>query len=286
VILIAVMLSGRTAEIAAFWAIFAFALLFTFSTFKSDQIKKSFIKLYSGMSSTGLSLAKVVPLLVCANIIVSLVSLTGIGVNAAESIISLGGKSIMLALLLSSVVVTILGMGLPTPAAYLLGAAVLAPSLISLGLHPIAAHMFIFYYAVLSAITPPVCAAVYVAAGIADSTWLKSAWVSLKLTLTAFIIPFIFVSDISLLAIGTISQIAWTLVYTSIATITSSAGMMGYLFGRLRIPFRIVLLLAAGLCLTASPIYFFAGLGTVILICFYQKYGKNILPLRSRQESI
>lgn len=286
ILLIAVMLAGRTAESAAFWAIFAFAFLFTFSTLKWDGIKKGFVKLYSGMSSTGLSLAKVVPLLVCANIIVSLVSLTGIGVNAAESIMSLGGKSITLALLLSALVVTILGMGVPTPAAYLLGAAVLAPSLISLGLHPIAAHMFIFYYAVLSAITPPVCAAVYVAAGIADSNWLKSAWVSIKLTLIAFILPFIFVSNTSLLALGTMSQIAWSLAYTSIGTIMLSAGLMGYIFGRLAIPSRIALLLAAVLCLMASPVYVFTGTGIGVSIGLYQKYGKNILTREPRGERI
>ncbi|MCG7852974.1 MAG: TRAP transporter fused permease subunit [Methanosarcinaceae archaeon] len=283
IILIVLMLSGRTAESSAFWAIFVFAFLFTFSTFKWDGIKKRFVKFYSGMSSTGLSLAKVVPLLICANIIVSLVSLTGIGVTAAESIISLGGKSVTLALLLSALVTIILGMGVPTPAAYLLGAAVLAPSLISLGLHPIASHMFIFYYAVISAITPPVCAAVYVAAGIADSNWLKSAGVSIKLTLVAFVIPFIFISNTSLLTLGTNSQIAWSLVSISIATIMISGVLMGYFFwGRLGIPSRIALLLASVLCFMASPIYVFTGMGIGVFICLYHKYRKNVLPSKLR----
>jgi len=287
IILIAMMLSGRTAESSAFWAILAFAFLFTFSTFKWDGIKKRLVKLYSGMSSTGLSLAKVVPLLVCANIIVSLVSLTGIGVTAAESILSVGKNSLPLALLLSAVVVVILGMGVPTPAAYLLGASVLAPSLISLGLRPIASHMFIFYYATLSAITPPVCAAVYVAAGIADSNWVKTAWVSIKLTSVSFVIPFLFVSNTSLLTLGKNSQILWSFAAASIGTIMISGGLMGYFFGRLGIPSRIALLLASVLCLIASPLYVFIGMGIGVFIGLYQrKYKKNVLPRKPREEFI
>lgn len=285
IILVAMMLSGRTAETSAFWSIFTFTLLFVFATFKPIEIQQRFIKLYSGISSVGLSLVKVVPLLVCANVIVSLISLTGIGVNASEFIMSISGQSVLLALLLAAFVTLMLGMGIPTPAAYLLGASVLAPSLVSLGYHPVACHMFIFYFAILSALTPPVCAGVYVAAGIAGGDWLKTAWISIRLGLITYILPFIFLTNISLLSLGTTWQVIWAVLTASIGAVMISGGTMGYFFGKPSIPIRVLLVLAAVLCFKYSYIYSFAGLGIGLCIFFYQKW-KKALFYKVREEAI
>jgi len=286
IILVAMMLSGRTAETSAFWAIFTFTILFVFATFEPAEIRRRLFKLYSGMSRIGFSLIKVVPLLVCANIIVSLISLTGIGVNASELIMSISGQSVILALLLAAFVTLMLGMGIPTPAAYLLGASVLAPSLVSLGYHPVACHMFIFYFAILSALTPPVCAGVYVAAGIAGGDWLKTALVSIRLGLITYILPFIFLTNVSLLSLGTTWQVIWAVLTASIGAVMISGGTMGYFFGKLNVLIRLFLILAAVLCFKYSYVYSFSGLGIGLCIFFYQKFRKGFFLYGTREESI
>ncbi len=285
IILVALMLSGRTPETSAFWAIFAFTVLFIFATLAPVEIRQRFIKLYSGISRIGLSLVKVVPLLVCANVIVSLISLTGIGVNASELIMSISGQSVILALLLAALVTLMLGMGIPTPAAYLLGASVLAPSLVSLGYHPVACHMFIFYFAILSALTPPVCAGVYVAAGIAGGDWIKTAWLAIRLGLITYILPFIFLTNISLLSLGTTWQVLWAVLTASIGAVMISGGTMGYFFGKPGIAIRLLLVLAAVLCFKYSYLYSFTGIGMGLCIVFYQKWKKG-LPYKAREQPI
>ncbi len=271
IILLTLMFKGRTPESAAFWAIFAFAIFYTFSTFDREGIKARAIKFISGMYDIGLSLVKVVPLLVCANIIVSLISLTGIGVNISELLISISGDNIVMALVLAGLVTMVMGMGIPTPAAYLLGASVIAPSLVAMGFEPIACHMFIFYYAILSALTPPVCAGVYVAAGIARADWLKTAWVAIRLGIVKYILPFIFIYNLSILSIGTRTEVISSLFMASVGAYMISAGTMGYFLGNLNWIARGITFIGALLCFTCSPIK--AGIGLVLCIgvAVYQK---------------
>ena len=286
IVLLSLMLSGRTAETSSFWAILIFTILFLFSTFRLDEIKTKFLTLYRGLSKIGLSLAKVVPLLVCANVIVSLISLTGIGVNASECIMSISGQSVIMALLLAALVTMMLGMGIPTPAAYLLGASVLAPSLISLGFNNIASHMFIFYFAILSALTPPVCAGVYVAAGIAGGDWLKTAWVAMRLGLIKYVLPFIFLTNVSLLALGTKWQIAWSLVTASMGAVMISGGTMGYFFGKLGIPVRIMLVVGAVLCFKYSYVYSLSGIAIGVSVFLFQKLSGRGLPGKLEEHAV
>ena len=271
ILLITLMLQGRTPETAAFWAIAVLSILYTFSTLKVSEIKKRLYRLIAGMDTVGRSLIKVVPLLVCANIIVSLITLTGIGVNISETIIGLSGSHCYLALGLAAIVALVLGMGVPTPAAYLLGAAVVAPSLIDMGFEPIASHMFVFYFAILSVLTPPVCPGVYVAAGIANADWLKTAWVAVRLAIVKYILPFMFILNTSLLMLGPTSNIIWSVATATMGVYMIAAGTMGYLFENLGIFMRIVLVAGALLCFSNDPVKI--GVGIIFGVCVfaYQK---------------
>jgi len=290
-LLITLMLKGRTPETSAFWAIAVLSILYIFSTLKISEIKKRTYRLIAGMDTVGRSLIKVVPLLVCANIIVSLITLTGIGVNISETIIGLSGSHCYLALGLAAIVALVLGMGVPTPAAYLLGAAVVAPSLIDMGFEPIASHMFVFYFAILSVLTPPVCPGVYVAAGIANADWLKTAWVAVRLAIVKYILPFMFILNTSLLLLGSTSKIIWSVITATIGVYMIAAGTMGYLFENLGIFMRIVLVAGALLCFTSDPVKVCIGIIFGVCVFAYQKivskqHEKNNKALRGLQGRI
>jgi len=282
ILLIVLMFQGRTPETAVFWAIAALSILYVFSSFKFSEIKERGLKLVAGMDAVGKSLIKVIPLLICANIIVSLITLTGIGVNISEIIIGLSGNHAFLALGCAAIVALMLGMGVPTPAAYLLGAAVVAPSLISMGFEPIAAHMFVFYFAILSVLTPPVCPGVYIAAGIADADWLAAAWVSVRLAIVKYILPFMFILNTSFLLIGPPAKIIWSVFTATVGVYMIAAGTMGYFIKNLGLISRMAMIAGAFLCFFNHPIYFGIGCFLCGMVYWHQK-GKFHWPQKAHK---
>ncbi|MGE5253983.1 MAG: TRAP transporter permease [Planctomycetaceae bacterium] len=271
VILLGMLLQGYTPETSAFWAIGAAVVLYLLSVGHSGEMRNRIRRLFKGMEDAGRSMIKVVPLLVCANIIISLINITGIGVKLSEFIIAIAGEYTFLALMLAAVVTLILGMGVPTTAAYLLAAAVIAPSLKNMGFEPIAVHLFIFYFAILSAITPPVCAAIYVGAGIAQGDWVKTAWIAMRLALVEYIVPFIFIYNNSLLFLGPTGTILLSLVTATIGVSMIGCATMGYLSGPMNPFMRMVLLIASTMCITPGIRSDAAGLGILALVYAYQK---------------
>lgn len=277
-ILLGFLLQGYTPETSAFWAILSAVILFLFSTFHAAEVKMRWIRLLKGMEDAGRSMIKVVPLLVCANIIISLINITGIGVKLSEFILSVAGQNEFLALILAAAVTLILGMGVPTTAAYLLAAAVIAPSLKMMGFEAIAVHMFIFYFAILSAITPPVCAAIYVGAGIAQSDWVKTAWIAMRLALVEYMIPFIFIYNTSLLLLGPTETIIFSFITATIGVSMIGCATMGYLSGPLNLFMRLAILGGSTMCITPGLRSDMAGLGILALVYAYQR-----IQVRKRQ---
>ena len=137
-----------------------------------------------------------------AGIIVGVIALTGVGGRLSGVLSALAGQSQFLALFFAMCVAIILGMGMPTTAAYAVAASVIAPGLIRLGIEPLTAHFFIFYYAVMSAITPPVALAAYAGAAIAQSDPMRTSVESFKIGLAAFVVPFMFFYSSTLLMQG------------------------------------------------------------------------------------
>jgi TRAP transporter 4TM/12TM fusion protein len=143
--------------------------------------------------------AMIAAVIVCAGIIVGVLQMTGLGVKVTSAILSISGGKLWLALILTAIACIILGMEVPTTAAYIICVSVAAPALAELGLEPLDTHFFIFWYALLSTITPPVCGTVYIAAGIAQTPWLPVAATAMRLGLGLFMVPPAFIANPALL---------------------------------------------------------------------------------------
>lgn len=184
----------------------------------------------------------------CAGIIVGVVALTGIGGRFSEMILVVAGANQLAAVFFAALVALILGMGMPTTAAYAIAAAVIAPGLTKIGIPPLVAHMFIFYFAVISAITPPVALASFAAAGMAQADPWKTSWIALKMGLATFIVPFMFFYSPVLLMQGPWPEIVQATVTASIGVWFLAASTEGWFGGKLAMPLRVLMFVAA-LCL-------------------------------------
>ena len=150
----------------------------------------------------GRQIATIAAIIVCAGLIVGVFNMTGLGVKLSSVILSLSGGELWAALLLTALASLVLGMELPTTAAYVICVAVAGPALTALGLPELTVHLFVFWYALLCTITPPVCGNVFIAAGIAETPWLPVAFTAMRLGLGLFLVPLGFVSHPSLLALA------------------------------------------------------------------------------------
>ncbi len=197
-----------------------------------------------------------------SQITISLVSLTGLGVKLSDVIVSLGQNNLFLCLFFSMVVCIILGMGLPTTAAYVLGAAVLAPALISLGIAPLLAHLFVFYFACLSAITPPVCVAVFMSSGLAQANWLKVGAISCLVGLPAFVIPYTFCYNPALVLQGSLLDIIISVTTAFLGVIMIDLCIVGHYNSKIKLLPRLMLM--AGGLLFLVPSIPLAAAGAVV----------------------
>lgn len=226
--------------------------------------------------SSSASILDMASLLAGAQITITLISLTGFGVKMSNLIVSLGQNSLFLCLVLSMFVCIILGMGLPTTAAYVLAASVLAPALISLGLPTMIAHLFVFYFSTMATITPPVCAAVFLSAGIAGANWLKTGFLSILLALPAFVVPYTFAYNQDLLLMGDVVNVIISCVTALLGVSVIGMSIAGYIKRSLNWPNRI-LFFVAGLCLLIpNVIVSIIGLVIAIIIyCFNGEFGNK-----------
>jgi len=190
----------------------------------------------------------------CAGIVIGCVTITGLGITFTQFVIALSQNSLVLALILTGVAGIILGMGMPTTPAYIVMVALLVPAVIKLGAITPAAHMFAFYFAILSAITPPVALAVFAAAGLAKTDMWRTGFEAMRIAAPTYIVPFMFVYEPSLLMIGDWVTIATSTVTAVIGAMCLSAGLFGYLLREARAWER-TLLIAAALLLIKPGIY-------------------------------
>ncbi|MCS7108467.1 MAG: TRAP transporter fused permease subunit [Sulfolobales archaeon] len=175
-----------------------------------------------------------------ACMIYSSVMMTGLGLKLSLTIESLSAGNLILALILIMFSCIILGMGLPATVAYLIVAITIASAVVKLGIPPIAAHMFIFYFATFSTITPPVALALYTACAIFNSDIMKSGYHAIKIALPAFIVPFIFTIRPSLLALGTPLEAAASFILGLLGLISITVAITGYFMRSISIPERIL----------------------------------------------
>lgn len=200
-----------------------------------------------------------------SQITVSLINLTGFGVKLSDVIVTLGQGSPLMCLFFSMIVCIVLGMGLPTTAAYVLSAAVLAPPLIALGFQPLMVHLFIMYYASLSAITPPVCVAVFMASGIAKANWMKAGGLSCMIALPAFVIPFTFCYNPALLLIGPVGHVILSIITAFIGVIMIDISVAGYMIHPIKMLHRVLFAFGGVLLLFPNIIISITGATVSVL---------------------
>jgi TRAP-type uncharacterized transport system fused permease subunit len=150
----------------------------------------------------GVMSIQIIAVCACAGIIVGVISLTGVGARFSVRAPGFAGVSQLLALFFAMCIAILLGMGMPTTAAYAVAASVVAPGLVQLGIPMLTAHFFVFYFAVVSAITPPVALASYAAAGISGANPMETSVASFKIGIAAFIVPFMFFYNSAILMDG------------------------------------------------------------------------------------
>jgi TRAP transporter 4TM/12TM fusion protein len=184
----------------------------------------------------------------CAGVVIGVVTLSGLGIVFTQFVVGLAQNTLILALVLTMIAGIVLGMGMPTTPAYIIMTALLVPAIIKLGVVPPAAHMFALYFAVLSAITPPVALAVFAAAGIAKADLWKSGWAAVKIGAAGFIVPFMCVYEPALLMIGSWPAVLGAFVTASCGILLFAAGLHGY-FVAAASHWQRVLLCAGGLLL-------------------------------------
>lgn len=199
-----------------------------------------------------------------AGLIVGTVTLTGLGLKFADFIIALSGGQLHLALLLTMIASIIMGMGMPTTALYIILGSMVAPALVKLSVPVVAAHLFIFYFGCMASVTPPVALSSYLAAAIAKADSVKTALQGLKLSSSAFILPFVFALSPRILLLNTSLGSATTAIITAtLGVVALSASLEGYLMGRLPLLLRAVAGVAA-ICLI-DPGWLGDVIGLVIL---------------------
>jgi TRAP transporter 4TM/12TM fusion protein len=184
-----------------------------------------------------------------AGIIVGVVTKTGLGLKLASALVSLAGGNRLLTMFFTMLTSIILGMGVPTTANYIITSTIAAPALLTLGVIPMAAHLFVFYFGIIADLTPPVALAAYAGAAIARGNPFKTGVTATRLAIGAFILPYIFVMSPQLLLINATPLSMVVAVITSLVGMTAiSAGLTGFLVKKLHWIER-VLLVGAGLCL-------------------------------------
>jgi TRAP transporter 4TM/12TM fusion protein len=218
-----------------------------------------------------------------AGVLIGVVIYSGLAFKLTDILVALSGGKLLLALILVMVAVIILGMGMPTSAAYLIAAILLAPLLIKLGVMPLAAHIFIFYFAVISMITPPVALASFVAAGMAESELWETGLQAFKIAIPGFLIPFVIVYNPGLILEGPMWDIVWGTFTTLIGVIALAGSVIGFFFRRTSTWERVVLCIGAILLIVPEMITDFVGMAMVGTVLLLQLRRPSDLPAKRRR---
>jgi len=242
IILLVLLFADYTPIYSAFWAIISTYIVSLFRKETRMNLKTLINTLAEGAKGAAfIAIATAV-----VGIIVGVVSTTGLGLQLANVILSIAQGYLFPTLLLTMIACVVLGMGLPTTAAYIVAAIVATPAVIELGVEPIVAHMFVIYYASLSNITPPVALASYTGAGISGSNPTQVSWVALQLGAAGFLVPFIFVYSPDLLLEGSgIASLILAIITAVIGVYTLSLSIIGYWKLNIKMYNRLLLFIAA-----------------------------------------
>ena len=265
--LIAFLVMGYT----AFRAVSVSLLVTTIVSTLNRNTRLNWPKIQNAIVSSARDAVPLIAAAACVGIVIAVVTMTGVGTRLPATILPLAEQNLFLALLLIMVSSLVLGMGLPSAVVYLLLATLVGPILDQLGVVPLAAHLFIFYFGMMAMVTPPVALAAYAAASVAGSDIMKTGWAAFRFALVGFTLPYIFIYRPELLlltmdgALPPLGAIVWAVTIATLGVVLFAAGMAGFLFSRTTLIERVLLFAAAALLLAPGPTVDIAGLSLHVL---------------------
>ena len=212
------------------------------------ETRPTFKKIVTSIEETGRTLLDIVVITSLAGLVIGSLQLSGLTFKLSLILVSLSGGNVLALLALTAVVCVLLGMSLPTAVVYITLAVLVGPALAQLGIDPLAAHLFLFYFGMLSLITPPDCLATYTAAAIAGSDFWKTGWTGMRLGIAAYVVPFVFALHPALILKGALGEILLAVIASAIGTFLLAVGCAGFLFRTLDW-FKRFLFILAGLLL-------------------------------------
>lgn len=244
--------SATTPQYAACMAIIVGFVMLCFHADGRFDIKRTLARFESALVGAAKQVSMIAAIILCASIIIGVLSITGLGVKITSLILSGSGGLLWPSLLLTALACLVLGMEVPTTAAYVICVSVAGPALIQLGLEPLQAHLFVFWFALLSTITPPVCGAVFIAAGMVGENWLKVALTAMSLGVGLYIIPLGMIANPPLIGIASDPLAALTVLLQ----VAAGLACMSYgLIGRMNPVIR-SLLLVVGAAIIFAPVFY------------------------------
>jgi TRAP-type uncharacterized transport system fused permease subunit len=258
-VLIVALLMGYSPTFVAVFA--AVSVVVVAALRKSTRM--GLIKIYECLAETTMRMIPVVGACAAAGLVIGGLTMTGLGGKVTDLVLLLAGQNALAALVIAAIMTIILGMGMPTPAAFALAYIFVSGTIVELGFSVMGANMFLLYFAVLSAMTPPVAVAAFAAAAIADANPLQIAVNAVRLSITAFVIPFAFVYGEGILLIGDAVPILHHCLTATVGVLLMGVGVEGYLRGRL--PAQARLLVGIGGLFLIVPL-FYSTIAAVVLL--------------------
>lgn len=240
-------------ERAALWA--CVALVATALLFGYRGEKPGLRAIIGSLAQTGHGIVEIILISAASGLVIGVLNITGLSFNLTYLLVQVGGGSVVLLLALSAIVCIILGMGLPTLGVYVLLAALVAPALIQLGIEPMAAHLYVLYFGMMSMITPPVALAAFAAAAIAKASPMATGWAAMRFGWSAFIIPVLFVFSPTLIMIGAPFDIALAVATAVLGVWLVSSALAGYFAGPLGMGARWLFAIAGLLALIPADAF-------------------------------
>jgi TRAP transporter 4TM/12TM fusion protein len=274
IVLIGILIGGYSPRVAVLFSLVATVVMSFFR--KKSRMMPS--KILEALAKAGYNCVMVVGACATAGIVIGVVLLTGMSGKITALVITLSAGSLTLALPIVMFAAVLFGMGLPTVVCYVLLAATVAPSLVDLGVIPMAAHLYIFYFGMLCMVTPPVSFAAYAGAAIANADPMKTGWTAWTFALAGFLLPYMFVYNNSLLLMGSFINISFAVLTAAIGVICLGSGIIGFFLEKTNAVERLILFAAALLLIKTGLITDVAGLICVLVVIFPQlkKYKKTV----------
>lgn len=275
--IVVIMIIGFSPIMAVFWAT-VISFLVSFIRKETAFVPAKLVKALKGGSIGVLSVASTCA---AAGIIVGVVTLTGLGLKFSSIIIAYAGGSILLTAIYTAIIVWVIGLAVPVTASYIIAVVIAAPAMIQLGVPDFAAHMFVFYYAILSEVSPPTALSCFAAAALTKGNPYKTTMYAWKYTLPAFIVPFMFTLDpkgVGILLKGPVTDVIWTTVTAFFGIAALAGGVEDWFLKKTTLYERMMLIIAGLLLVYPIPLYDIIGFGMMGLVILLQKLRREEIP--------